>query len=120
MTARIGILMESGLMREELAREAVVERGKPLQFFVDGETMQAYEGETIAAALTAGGRLVLRRSERTGAPRGVFCGIGICFDCLVTVEGMGRVRSCMVPVQPGMRVSLDGPAGEKGGIGAPD
>ncbi len=108
-------------MREELGREPVVERGRPIQFFVDGESMHAYEGETIAAALTAAGRLVLRRSERTGAPRGVFCGIGVCFDCLVAVEGMGRVRSCMVAVRPGMRVSLVGQAeAEKGATGAAD
>jgi predicted molibdopterin-dependent oxidoreductase YjgC len=96
-------------MREELSREAVVQRGEPIDLLVDGEVIKAYAGETIAGALTAAGRRVFRHTEGTGAPRGVFCGIGICFDCLVTVEGMGRVRSCMVPVQPGMRVSLHGP-----------
>ncbi len=96
-------------MREELGRRAVVERGEPIDLLVDGEVITAYAGETVAGALTAAGRRVFRHTERTGAPRGVFCGIGICFDCLVTIEGMGRVRSCMVVVQPGMRVSLQGP-----------
>ena len=95
-------------MREEVGRRAVVERGKLIEFVVDGEVLPAYVGETIAGALTAAGRRVFRHSEKTGSPRGVFCGIGICFDCLVTVEGMGRVRSCMVEVRPGMRVSLEG------------
>ncbi len=98
-------------MREEVSRRAVVERGEPIDLLVDGEVITAYVGETVAGALTAAGRRVFRHTERRGAPRGVFCGIGICFDCLVTVEGMGRVRSCMVVVQPGMRVSLQGPAG---------
>ncbi len=95
-------------MREEVSRRAVVERGEPIDLLVDGEVITAYVGETVAGALTAAGRRVFRHTERTGAPRGVFCGIGICFDCLVTVEGMGRVRSCMVEVQPGMRVTLPG------------
>ena len=93
-------------MREELLREAVVRRGEPIHIMVDGEPVLAYAGETVAAALTAAGRLTLRHSLRTGEPRGVFCGIGVCFDCLVTVEGQGRVRGCMTPVGPGMRVSL--------------
>jgi hypothetical protein len=97
-------------MREEVGRRAVVERGELIELLVDGEVVPAYAGETISGALTAAGRRVFRHSEKTGGPRGVFCGIGICFDCLVTVEGMGRVRSCMVAVRPGMRVSL----GERG------
>ncbi len=90
-------------MRRE---EALVERGDPIELLVDGEVVTAYAGETIAGALTAAGRRVFRHTEKTGSPRGVFCGIGICFDCLVTVEGVGRVRSCMVEVRPGMKVSL--------------
>jgi len=103
-------------MREEAGRRAVVERGDPIELRVDDEVIPAYAGETIAGALTAAGRRVFRHSERTGSPRGVFCGIGICFDCLVTVEGMGRVRSCMVEVRPGMRVSL----GERGASASED
>ncbi len=93
-------------MREESGRAPVVERGDAVELCVDGEIVQAYAGETIAAALIAAGRARFRSTPRTGAPRGVFCGIGVCFDCVVSVEGMGRVRSCMVAVQPGMRVSL--------------
>ena len=93
-------------MREESGREPVVARGAPIELLVDGEVVRAYLGETIAGALVAAGRQVIRYAPRTGTPRGVFCGIGVCFECVVTVEGMGRVRSCMVTVQPGMRVSL--------------
>ncbi len=93
-------------MREEQLREVDVRRGEAIELLVDGEVIPAYVGETIAAALTAAGRRVFRHASRTGAPRGVFCGIGVCFECLVTVEGMGQVRSCMVAVRPGMKVSL--------------
>jgi len=102
-------------MREEAGREPVVERGEPLDLLVDGEVIRAHLGETIAGALTAAGRRVFRHAPRTGAPRGVFCGIGVCFECLVTVEGMGRVRSCMVLVRPGMWVSLRAEAEASGG-----
>ena len=93
-------------MREEQLREGAVQRGEPIDLVVDDEVIPAYDGETIAVALTAAGRRVFRHAPRTGAPRGVFCGIGACFECLVTVEGMGRVRGCMVTVRPGMKVSL--------------
>jgi sarcosine oxidase subunit alpha len=93
-------------MREESSRESIVTRGAPIDLVVDGEVVHAYLGETIAGALVAAGHRVFRHAPRTGAPRGVYCGIGACFECVVTVEGMGQVRSCMVAVQPGMRVSL--------------
>ena len=100
-----------------MREESVVERGEPIDLLVDGQLIRAYAGETIAGALTAAGRRAFRHTAKTGAPRGLFCGIGICFDCLVTVEGMGHVRSCMVSVQPGMRVSLceGDPSAPRGG-----
>lgn len=108
-------------MREEQLREPVVERGERIDLLVDGEVVPAYAGETIAAALTAAGRLAFRRTDRTGAPRGVFCGMGVCFECLVGVDGMGTVRACMVAVRPGMRVSLQVQPGHRRGDGhAPD
>lgn len=98
-------------MSDGEARIPDVRRGEPIDLLVDGEVITAYDGETIAAALTAAGVRVFRHTAERGEPRGVFCGIGICFDCLVDVEGMGRVRSCMIGVRPGMRVSLRGRGG---------
>jgi len=60
---------------------------------VDGETVRGVAGQTLAGVLLAAGRTAWRRSA-TGAPRGVFCGIGVCFDCLVTVNGERDVRAC--------------------------
>ncbi|MBI5166495.1 MAG: (2Fe-2S)-binding protein, partial [candidate division NC10 bacterium] len=58
----------------------VVERGEPFQMEVDGQSIVAFEGETIATALLASGRRVFRHTARTGTPRGLFCGIGVCFE----------------------------------------
>jgi aerobic-type carbon monoxide dehydrogenase small subunit (CoxS/CutS family) len=73
-------------------------------FRFDGEPVAAQPGQTIAAALLADGRRVLRRTRGTGAPRGMFCGIGACFDCLVVVNGRGGVRACLVEPAEGDEV----------------
>jgi predicted molibdopterin-dependent oxidoreductase YjgC len=84
--------------------EAGVERGEALTFTFDGEPVVAYRGESVAAALLAAGRRVLRVTHAGRAPRGVFCGMGVCFDCLVVVDGAFSRRACMTPVARGMRV----------------
>lgn len=66
--------------------------------------MPAIEGETVAAALTASGITALRRT-RNGEARGVFCGMGVCFECLVTVDGRSGQRACMTRVRDGMEVA---------------
>ncbi len=82
-----------------------LERGEPVTITVDGEPIPAYEGESIAAALLAAGRRTFRHAEPGGQPRGLFCGMGICYECLVTVAGQDHVRACMTPVQPGMQIT---------------
>jgi predicted molibdopterin-dependent oxidoreductase YjgC len=64
-----------------------------MRITVDEEPLTAEAGQTIAGALLAAGRRSWRRAP-SGAPRGVFCGIGVCFDCLVTVNGVRDVRAC--------------------------
>ncbi len=81
-----------------------IERGRAVRLMVDGQALPAYEGETIAAALLAAGRRAFRHTVPGGHPRGVFCGIGVCFDCLVTVDG-SQIRACVTPVRDGMQVS---------------
>ena len=78
--------------------------GEAFEFTFDGETLKAHRGETIAAALTAHGRLALR-SDKTGAPRGMHCGMGVCFECLVHVNGESNVRACMREACPGDAVT---------------
>jgi glycine/D-amino acid oxidase-like deaminating enzyme/bacterioferritin-associated ferredoxin len=75
----------------------------PLHFTFDGETIEAMPGESIASALVAAGKRVGRHTQN-GNPRDIFCGMGVCFDCLVIVKDLGAVRSCMTKVSPGMEV----------------
>jgi len=78
-----------------------VERGQTVTIVVDGYPLLAYPGETVAGALLASGRRAWRHT-RHGQPRGLYCGIGLCFDCLVTVNGTPNVRACVTPVMAGM------------------
>ncbi|MGK3208423.1 (2Fe-2S)-binding protein [Amycolatopsis sp. MEPSY49] len=64
-----------------------------MEISVDGERLAGIDGQTVAGILLAAGRASWR-TTRSGAPRGVFCGIGACFDCLVTVNGVPDVRAC--------------------------
>ena len=93
---------------KSLRLDSNVERGRPVQIWVNGEPIPAYEGESLAAAMLAAGRLVFRHTHPEGEPRGIFCGMGVCYECLVTVAGRERVRACMAPVQDGMQVMIEG------------
>ncbi len=89
-----------------------VERGRSLTILVDGQELPAHEGESIAAALLAAHRRKARSSPRAGEPRGYFCGMGVCHDCLMTVDGVPNVRACMTPVRAGLRVETQRGLGE--------
>ena len=91
-------------MTEDRRVPGAVERGRRIEIRVDGQPVVAYEGESIAAAILATGRRRLRATPREGAPRGVYCGMGVCFDCLMVVDGEPNVRTCMTPVRPGCDV----------------
>ncbi|MGG5821820.1 FAD-dependent oxidoreductase [Falsiroseomonas sp. HW251] len=69
----------------------------------DGRPISALPGETVAAALSAAGILAYRRTA-SGAPRGLWCGMGACFDCLVTIDGRASQRACLAKVAAGMVV----------------
>jgi predicted molibdopterin-dependent oxidoreductase YjgC len=83
-------------------------RGQPVSIEVDGEPVRAFEGETIATALLASGRRTFRHTQE-GSPRGLYCGMGICFDCVVEVDGEPNVRSCITLVRPGMKIRTPRP-----------
>jgi predicted molibdopterin-dependent oxidoreductase YjgC len=73
----------------------------PIGFSFDGAPVEAVPGQTVAAALLAAGHRTLRRTRVDDRPRGVFCGIGACFDCLVTYNGRPGMRACLTPVRDG-------------------
>ena len=82
-----------------------IERGKAFEIEVDGKTVLAYEGETIAAALMAAGKRMFRTTPARGAPRGLYCGIGLCFDCMMVVDGRPNTRVCQTQVTPNCKVT---------------
>lgn len=71
----------------------------------DGARVAVSPGQTVAAALWAAGVRSWRTTRDAGAPRGLFCGIGVCFDCLVTINGIRNQRACLIPARPGMVVT---------------
>ncbi len=79
----------------------------PVEFTFASRSVVAQAGDSIAMALWATCDLTLRQSSRDGAPRGVLCNMGICYECLVVVDGV-TVRACTTLVRAGMHVELGG------------
>lgn len=73
-------------------------------FFFDGVAMTARAGDSVAAALLANGVRVVRYTPQQGSGRGPYCMMGVCFDCLVTIDDAVNQQSCMIPVSQGMVV----------------
>ena len=71
---------------------------------IDGKPATARAGDSVAAALLAAGVLACRTTPVDGAPRGPYCLMGVCFDCLVMIDGVGNRQGCLVPVRDGMKV----------------
>ena len=83
---------------------------------VDGQVFEAVAGEPIAAALLAAGKTVFRYTRKRHEPRGVFCAIGRCTDCMMVVDGVPNVRTCVTPVRAGMKIQTQHGLGQsKGG-----
>jgi predicted molibdopterin-dependent oxidoreductase YjgC len=79
-------------------------RDKKITFTYNGKQIEAYQGETIAAALYAAGIRVLKASSKYDRPRGLFCAIGNCSSCHMVVDGIPNVKTCITKVKEGMVV----------------
>ncbi len=75
-----------------------------IKFTFDGESINAITGQSVAAALLAANQRALRKTRFNNNDRGVFCGIGVCFDCLVVIDGITNQRACLIEAMPGMKV----------------
>lgn len=82
----------------------VPKKGRIVKFTLDGKEIEGYEGEPIAAALKAAGVMVHRYTKKQHKPRGIFCAIGRCTDCVMVVDGVPNVRTCITPLTEGMKV----------------
>ena len=88
------------------------EKGEKVQFTFDGETIEGFEGEPIAMTLRAQGVLIHRITSKREEPRGLFCAIGRCTDCVMIVDGVPNVRTCVTPLRQGMDVRTQKGKGE--------
>ena len=79
---------------------------RPVTIFVEGTAVDAREGDTVSAALLASSLDVRRATAISGAPRLPYCMMGVCFDCLVTIDGVGSRQGCLVPVVDGMQIEI--------------
>ena len=91
----------------DLLRTPELDRGPAFTIQVDGTPVTAHMGESVLAVLWAAGRHCLRLTQQKGEPRGFYCGMGVCFDCLVTIDGQANLRACLEPARPGMQVRTD-------------
>jgi aerobic-type carbon monoxide dehydrogenase small subunit (CoxS/CutS family) len=75
-----------------------------ISFTFNGEEFKSVPGQSIAAALIAADERELRTTRFGNEPRSIFCGIGICYDCVVVVDGVANQRSCLIEAKQGMKV----------------
>ncbi len=94
-------------MAERISEHPILgeqEKGRMIKFIFDGKEFEGYEGEPIAAALKAAGVMVHRYTQKEHKPRGIFCAIGRCTDCVMIVDGVPNIRTCITPLKEGMIV----------------
>jgi len=80
-------------------------RERTIAFTFDGRALEGVSGQSLAAALLESGIVTFRKSRDNNEPRGPYCLMGTCFECLVHVEGIGTCQACVTPINPGMRVT---------------
>jgi hypothetical protein len=73
-----------------------------INVLIDGKPFEGRQGDNIAAVLLLAGKIGCRRNFVSGEPRGPYCMMGVCFECLVRVDGIAGLQACMVPIQRGM------------------
>ncbi len=83
-------------------------RGKTIEVTIDGQKVHAYEGELVSTMLLAEGVSIFARKHTTGRPSGVYCGMGVCYECLVTINGVGNIRACQTMVSDQMVIETAG------------
>ena len=77
-----------------------------MNIFVNGKAIEVSEGETVGSVLLKRRQQALHNTRLEGKPRGMFCGIGICFDCIVTIDDVINQRACITQLREGMRIEV--------------
>ena len=84
-----------------------IKRGNPFSITVDGEKVEAYPGETVAAAMLSAGKNRFGDSCRKCRPHGVYCGIGVCYSCTVTIDDIPSQQACQTEVRDQMVIKTE-------------
>jgi D-hydroxyproline dehydrogenase subunit gamma len=79
---------------------------RSVTIFIEGTAVEARDGDSVSAALLASGLDVRRTTAVSCTPRLPYCMMGVCFDCLVTIDGVGSRQGCLVPVVDGMQIEI--------------
>ena len=82
----------------------LADAGETVSLKVDGKSIRARVGDTVAGAMLAAGIDHFRTTPVTESPRAPYCLMGVCFDCLAEIDGVPNRQSCMIAVRPGMRI----------------
>lgn len=90
--------------------------GRAVTVHIAGQAVQARAGDSVAAAMLAAGLASCRSTPVTGAPRAPYCLMGVCFDCLVQIDGEANRQACLVPVRDGMVVQPQSGRREVGAV----
>ena len=75
-----------------------------IKILFEGSSLDAVEGQTVAAALLSEGHLFFRNSEISGQPRAPYCMMGVCYECMLEIDGQSNQQSCLIPVREGMKI----------------
>jgi len=78
--------------------------GKRVVVLIDDAPFEGRQGDSVATVLLLAGKVGCRRSFVSGEPRGPYCMMGVCFECLVRVDGIDGLQACMIPIRPKMRI----------------
>lgn len=113
--------LKENMIEEEMAMDRIKEHpilgetpeGRLVNFTYDGQTLQGIEGEPISAALRVAGVMTHRYTKKRHEPRGVFCAIGRCTDCVMVVNGKPNIRTCITPLEEGMVIKTQYGASDK-------
>lgn len=79
-------------------------KSKKITIFFEEKQIAAYEGESVAAALLCSGVKHIRTAPVSGTSRAPYCWMGVCFECLLEIDGQPNLQSCLIPVQEGMKI----------------
>ncbi|NBO08908.1 MAG: (2Fe-2S)-binding protein [Actinobacteria bacterium] len=77
-----------------------------MRIYLNGVEVEATENESVGTFLLKRRQQVLRKTRFNDQPRGMFCGIGVCFDCIVTIDGIANQRACITQLRDGMRIEV--------------